>query len=177
MMRRLKFWLVVLGLSSCWHALAQTNSGPHGVWVTNWVDAPPSLRMAKGRSYNTLISPRWQWLVLSNNFREAGDDGLDHAITNAFTSQRMTITTSATNAIRDELHLTVFHYPFNPTNFIAGTNGEVRPVTLLRMRVLPVFAETNTVNGREVDTLMYDYGLPYTNKLPVRKLKVVDGAM
>jgi hypothetical protein len=173
MKRRLRFWLAMFSLSACWHATAQTNTGaPHGVWVTNWVDAPPSLRLAQGRLYNTLISPRWQWLVLSNGFRETDENGATHPITNLAGIRRMTLTTSITNAAQDESDVTVFHFPFNPTNFVIGTNGEVRVAAPLRMRVLPMLAETNAANGREVDSLMYDYGLPCTNKLPVRKLKV-----
>jgi hypothetical protein len=172
-MKRGLGFLIASALICCQNVLAQTDSEPHAVWVTNWIDAPPSLRVVHGRPYNTLISPRWEWLELSNSFRETGDDGADHAITDLTTKRVTTVTTSVTNDTHDEFHLTLFHFLFNPTNFVTAGNGEVRPAAPLRIRAMPIFGETNTANGHEVDSVMYDYGLPYTNKLPIRKLQMV----
>src|ERR1700721_2491922 len=42
MRRRFYFWLAISAVMVCRHAVAQTDSEPHPVWVTNWIDAPPS---------------------------------------------------------------------------------------------------------------------------------------
>jgi hypothetical protein len=179
MRRWLKLSLGIIGLAVCFRAAAQTNAETTytetpGRWVTNWIDAPASLRIARGHSYNTLISPKWQWLAISNRIGEASDDGKEQPVSEIGAARHFTLTTVNTNASQNEFHLTVFHYSFNPTNFVKDANGEIRPATLLWIRALPLFAETNTVNGHQVASLMVDYGLPYTNKIPQRKWVTTD---
>ena len=71
--------------------------------------------------------------------------------------------------------LVVRNYPFDPKDFTQGDGGTIRPLRNITHRMFPIHLATNytSLGGVTRISLSYDFGLQYTNKVPlVQRLKL-----
>ena len=69
------------------------------------------------------------------------------------------------------MNFSILHFPYKPEDFTKTESGALRPLTKKPYRVFPLNLGTNRWHfGRsEGFKVIYDYGLPCTNKIPIVK--------
>ncbi len=169
--------IVVFAILAPWCARAQTDAGISPVSitnyvmmpVTNWSEPEPGLRSVNGQIYNPEIGQVWQSITIPEGAHCLG--------ARYYGSVQPIDVTFVWGSLEHQDHqsIQVFNYPYNPRDFRRGRDGvqdefeDVVAAHPLYLRVLPVNIQTNwTPLGRaRIGDRTYDYGLPYTNRIPV----------
>ncbi len=137
--------------------------------VTNWSEPEPGLRSVNGQIYNPEIGQLWQSITIPEGAQCLGAQ--------YYGSVQPIDVTFVWGSLehRDHQSVQVFNYPYNPRDFRRGHSGaqngfeDVATAHALSLRVFPVNIQTNwTPLGRaRIGDRTYDYGVPYTNRIPV----------
>lgn len=145
------------------------------VLVTNWYDAPPGLRTVNDQVYNPEIGQLWKFVIIPAGaaIQGAAYSGSIQPIDVTFVWGRE----------RERQTVVIHNFPYNPRDFTHDRDNRYSDIVTARqlnLRLFPLDIQTNYSElGRAwICQRTYDYGLPYTGKLPVATLEKVpaDGA-
>jgi hypothetical protein len=148
---------------------APTNNPYVMVLVTNWYDPQPGLRTVNGLIYDPTRAQMWQSVIIPE-----GAAALGARYYGSIQPIDLTFTWGSLER-RDQQTVVVDNYPYDPRDFKHARNGqgelpgEVVTAHALFLRLFPMDVQTNwTPLGKMwIGQRTYDYGLPYTNKVPV----------
>ena len=171
---RLLLWL---SMAVCRTEAAPTNEVMAGagqtneyrlVLVTNWVQPWGSLRMVSGQLYDVNYSQLWRLVSIPEGATvlNARYDGYVQPIDLTFTW------TWQGHRDRDYNYtVVVYNFPYDPAYFrhVEGQPDEIVTAAPMQLHLFPVNIQTNwsPLGGMSIGTETYDYGLAYTNLVPV----------
>ena len=146
--------------------MSLTNVDYRYVLVTNWVYPWQGLRTVNGKIYDVNYSQLWQWVDIP-----AGAEILGARYYGSV--QPTDVTFVWGNDPRNEQTVVVLNYPYDPRNFRhpEGERGVIVTSGPMDLHVFPINIQTNwTPLGKMwIGTRTYDYGLAYTNLVPLEK--------
>lgn len=169
--------LVIVTCLTAWCARAQPNNIPIPsslpsttnyvmVLVTNWYDPEPGLRMVNGQVYNPAYAQIWKTVVIP-----MGAAAVNATFNGTVQPIDLTFEWGPTQG-REHQTVIINNFPYNPRDFQHDRDNPYSHVVTAHeftLRVLPIDIQTNwTPLGRMwIGQRTYDYGVPYTGKIPV----------
>jgi len=144
-------------------AVAATNA-PKTMLVTNWIAAPSNYRTIDGLVYEVNSSPKWKTVTLPA-FGYYNTHGMGRV-------GKGPVMLTASFPGNPPSTLSVINYPYNGRDFMQANAASIRPIRNLTLRLFPLLSGTNYAKtGDRITGLFakYDYGLQYTNLVPIVK--------
>lgn len=136
------------------------------VLVTNWYNPEPGLRTINGQVYNPSYAQIWQTIVIP-----MGAAAVNPTYSGSVQPVDLTFEWGPVEG-REHQTVTVLNFPYNPIDFQHEHGNPYSDIVTrhtFAVRVLPVNIQTNwSPLGRSwLGPRTYDYGLPYTGRVPV----------
>lgn len=162
---------------AAWCARAQPNNVPIPsnlpsttnyimVLVTNWYDPEPGLRTVNGLIYNPTYAQIWQTVIIP-----IGAAAMNPAYNGTVQPINLTFEWGPVEG-REHQTVTINNFPYDPRDFRHDRDNPYSHIVAAHefaLRVLPINIQTNySPLGRMwIGERTYDYGLPYTGKIPI----------
>lgn len=169
--------LVIIACLAARYAVAQPNnvaipSSPPSntnyimVLITNWYDPEPGLRTVNGLIYNPTYAQIWQTVIIP-----IGAAAINPTYNGTVQPINLTFQWGPVEG-REHQTVTINNFPYDPRDFRRDHDNPYSHIITAHafaLRVLPVNIQTNwTPLGRMwIGQRTYDYGVPYTGKIPI----------
>jgi len=138
------------------------------VLVTNWVQPWGSLRTVAGQLYDVNYSQLWRLVTIPEGATvlNARYDGYVQP-----TDLTFTWTWQGHGDRNYDYTVVVNNFPYDPAyfNHVGGDQGSIVTASAMQLHLFPVNIQTNwsPLGGMSIGTETYDYGLAYTNLVPI----------